>query len=841
MCSRPRLSFAARLVGFLTLVAAGAAARADAPADAFGDPLPPGAVARLGTARLRHACVALAWAPDGKTLVSSGQDGVLRFWDPADGKEIRQIKQPFSGGINAIVYDPDGKHLIAGGGDGTVHVLDEATGRDARALPPPSMGAQQITAVALRPDDGTVLTLGADGSVGARDLETGASVRLTEPPANSRFSARGALSPDGRCYAVWTGDDLMTVYDAAGKELFHATTLLKPLEGLAFSPDGKTLAAWSTTTSQVALWDVQSGKETGRDKGALSLGRTLTFTPDGKALASFGRDGAVHVRDAASGKDVQKFPLSKAPQPVAVINAGGPLAFSPDGKTLAAAQGTAIRLWDVETGKERGEFVGHAGAAVDVRFSPDGGRVISCGRDGTAGVWDAATGKLVTWRTRPEGNLQGAAIAPDGKTLLLAQPGGVVRWDLTAEKTSDQPLVAKLSGAVTALTLSADGKTLAGHGPERSIYVWDAESGKEKLKAREPGVSPILALSADGGLLAVGGANAPTRLWDVAAGKEGRRLDDGTGQPNAGAPGAPASPFPVTQFRNLVHLAFAPDGRTLAASWSSDVGVWEVATGRERLRVARPFASAARIAFSPDGRLAAVGTVGGAVQILDAADGWELAELAGCAGGVTCLAFAPDGKTLATGGADGAVLIWEGKDWARKERPGAEIPADKVAARWDELRDADAVRAYRAVQALARSPKAAAPYLKEKLLAVEAVDAKRVAGLIEKLNDDQLKVRDEAENELANLGSQAVPFLREALNGSPPAETRRRLQGLLEPRKDSSTATEEVRNLRAVEALERAGAPEAVEALRALAKDAPNADVMQEAAAALGRLPAGAR
>jgi hypothetical protein len=166
---------------------------------------------------------------------------------------------------------------------------------------------------------------------------------------------------------------------------------------------------------------------------------------------------------------------------------------------------------------------------------------------------------------------------------------------------------------------------------------------------------------------------------------------------------------------------------------------------------------------------------------------------------------------------------------------------DALSARWSDLRNGDAVRAYRAIQALAHSPKAAATFLKEKLNAVEPVDARRVAALIEKLNDDQQKVRDDAESELVNLGSQAVPFLREAQGGSPPAETRRRLQEILEPRKDSASATEEVRTFRALEALERSGATESLEALRALAKDAPNAEVKQLAAAALERLKAAAR
>jgi hypothetical protein len=94
----------------------GLAARADAPEpalDAYEDPLPPGAIARLGTTRLRHACRALAWAPDGKTFASIGNDGAVRIWDAASGKEVRQINMR-GNWFNTPIYNSDGKYLVAG-------------------------------------------------------------------------------------------------------------------------------------------------------------------------------------------------------------------------------------------------------------------------------------------------------------------------------------------------------------------------------------------------------------------------------------------------------------------------------------------------------------------------------------------------------------------------------------------------------------------------------------------------------------------------------------------------------------------------------------------------------
>jgi WD40 repeat protein len=620
------------------------------------------------------------------------------------------------------------------------------------------------------------------------------------------------------------------------------------VDGFVFSPDGKTLAVSSAAASQIALWDVDTGKELRRLDGVRVVGPVLTFSPNGKSLAGKGADGAVHIWGAASGKDLRRFDLPLA-RLIVAPGGGSPLAFSPDGKTLAAAHGLAIHLWDVEADKELYEFVGHNGSVEDIRFSADGRRVLTCSRE-EAGQWDAATAKLLHWRTRSENGYLPPVAAADDKTVLFGQAGGILRWDVETDKAADHTLVAGLPGLMMELTRSADGRTLAGHTSDRSIYIWDAQSGKEKSKWKsEQAFNPILALSADGGLLAIGYPNAPVRLWDVAAGREVRQFDDGV--PVApllvGGPprGIPVAPFPVgappgfARVRpntGATRLAFSPDDKTLVTVWGSELTFWEVATGRDRMRVTRPAYSPGVVAFSPNGSVVAEGTQDGSVLLLDAANGWELTQLPGQGGVVTALAFGPDGRTLASGGAEGTVLIWDIKAFSNRKMSTKELSNEKLAVSWHELSDGDASRAYKAVLALASSPKSAAPYLKDRLVGVEGGNGKRTAQLILDLNDDEFEVREKAQKELEKMGDAALPALRQALGANPPAEPRRRLQDLLDRHKDSSVVTDEVRSLRALEALERSGAPEAIEALRALAKDAPNAEVKRQAAASLDRL-----
>src|SRR5437868_4043951 len=138
------LGFAAVLVG-----TSGARLAADQQAaekgrsprlDLYGDPLPPGALTRLSTVRLRHDHIvqALAFSPDGKTLASGGFDYTVRLWNLSSRQEIRRLGQiharsgAYNGArlVHAVAYSPDGKKLAAALDDNSVHVWEAETGKE---------------------------------------------------------------------------------------------------------------------------------------------------------------------------------------------------------------------------------------------------------------------------------------------------------------------------------------------------------------------------------------------------------------------------------------------------------------------------------------------------------------------------------------------------------------------------------------------------------------------------------------------------------------------------------------------------------------------------------------
>lgn len=315
----------------------------------------------------RHNIVGLSFTRDGKTLVSAGGDGNIKFWDAATG----QVKRTLTGHTNAIykaVFSPNEKLLASSSRDLTVRIWDVRSGEELHKLTGFKCSVKSV-----------------------------------------------AFSPNGKMVAAVGNDGMLKIWDVkSGKELaslVHSTSTEIDVSNysLVFSRNGKKIYAGNGDGS-ISEWDVATGKETRNWKAHSDTVIALTFSPDYRRLASGGfSDLTVKLWDAATWRERRAMPEKKTEGWTEQLK---PVAFSPDGKLVAASivgfdpktnQYVYARtlVWNTETGEKLFTFGGHKNDIDALVFTPDGRFLVSGGVDRTIRFWDLKTGEQVRTFTAP--------------------------------------------------------------------------------------------------------------------------------------------------------------------------------------------------------------------------------------------------------------------------------------------------------------------------------------------------------------------------------------------------------------------------------------------------------
>jgi WD40 repeat protein len=794
--------------------------------DRYGDPLPPGALARLGTLRWRHGdqVTAVAFSPDGATLASGSYSGeAIHLWEAKTGKLLRILFQgQHEGGVGGIFFTPDGKQLLAFGGRAggqNARVWDVSAGKELRRWPTPGGGK-----FALSPDGKLLAGWGVPRpnrhTIVLSELATGKQVAELPFEGVQDYVRALAFSPDGK--ELVAGGTVIRLFDVARGRQLRTFGEGDRVNSVAFSPDGKTVAV-ARYKEPIALWDVATGKKL--HQLDVDGGARVAFSHDGKTLAGCKPGFATIILwEAATGKKLRELPG----QHYQVWD----LAFSPDDKTLAVGNSDSqVRLWEVATGKELSSVGRHRGWVNVLAFTERDRAMASVSDGGIVCHWDVATSKVLRQFQEEETHCYCGDLSPDGRTLALGDGAGVHLFDWSTGKKLRLLKGHKLQ--VWAAVFSPKGDVLASSANmDQHILLWDVASGKALSRILTAYVHDLhsLAWSPDGKMLASAGlkaiANPPgpmdtVCLWDPWTGKPLREwtLQQSKDRHTGGVRG----------------LTFSPDGKLLAAAdGDNTIVVWHVAGGKMRARLPGHPRGIMALAFSPDCHMLASGGLDRTIRLWELATWKERRRYHGHLGAISKLAFSADGLTLASGSGDTSVLLWSIMDGdQRQPPPDLGLTPQQLEKLWNHLASEDASRAWGAVCALVKSPKQAVPWLKEHLKPPSAADLDRTKRLIADLNSDQFAVRRRAARELEKLGDWAEPAMRKALEKRPSLEVRRRLEQLLEKLEEPVRAAGAMRELRSLEVLEHTDTAEARAVLRSIAEGPPEARLTRAAKATL--------
>jgi WD40 repeat protein/serine/threonine protein kinase len=557
----------------------------------------------------------LAYSSDGRYILTVGDTRTI-VWDAQTGLELNRFPATIWNAGTEAVFSPDSSSVMVGDAAGNVHIWELATGTELHVF---SADAAPINVIAYSPDGHYIVTSSDDGVVRLLDANTGEVLRIYE----TRWAGGIGFSPDSQRVVFSSGNTAQVLQVESGDVLW-TVQVANTKNGAVFSPDGRYVLI-ATFDKRAYLLDATTGEEIRQFVGHTEGIFTATFSPDGQYVLTSSLDYSARLWDTETGLELRRF--------TGHTGSVYGIAFSPDGhKILTGGRDTTMRVWNIQGNNERGTYSGGEGFMYGLRFSPDGQYVLVGTIDGSASLFETATGYPVEVFTHPS-SLLDLQFSPDGSSVWTGSNDGIARlWDArTGEQlrsfdapnptfsvdgrfiltgTDTQTMLWDARSAEQLLTIEQVGQQAFSddaqyfaltNGDNKEVYIYETASGTLLNTIQVPGIPLGGVFSPDNQYLLTGGRDNILRLWDVNTGELVREF---VGHTNT--------------IWGLA-LAFSPDGRTiLSGSFDKSARLWDTATG-EQLRYfpSHQFSSVSIVAYSPDGLSVLIGSTDGTAQLAD--------------------------------------------------------------------------------------------------------------------------------------------------------------------------------------------------------------------------------
>lgn len=586
------------------------------------------------------------FSPDGTMLATAGHNNCIFVWDVETRRRIAVLEEqramfgePLYPMGKTLAFSPNGKMLASVCEFDHVKLWDIETWKE-------------IATLSVQPLSHWDL-----------DIET-------HPLGNVRFG------PDGKLLAACCNGEMIQLWDVATRKSVGSLSDGSRIFSLAFSPDGKTLAA--TSDKEISIWDLSSRKKTltldglGKSDTRYLQSCPISFSQDGTMLAAAGGDSKIKIWDAQTYKLTATY--TEHTKPISSV------IFSSDSKSLiSAGEDAVLRIWNIAEGETKSISSQDTAGILDLSLSSNEKKLASGAEDGTVRLWEMATGQGEILSKPPianpahEGEILKIKFRPDGKILATAGLGKDNNsTTLKLWNANDGITISTMEGHrgnVWMLRFADNGKSLISRDNEGVLIEWNSTTGTQIGYRKQNSYSTwpsAAAFNSDGSKFIAGDYFLEDPSIVTFATKKPFDIDPLL----EGTYGFKKSDLLVGHSNRVWAVAFSPDDKTIASGemggvlklWNADTHL-NLATWKGH----QSGSYILSVAYSPDSTILASAGWENNIKLWDATNGKLLYTIN--TGGIdghlmfpSSIEFHPDGKSIASAGMEKTIKFWRVPD-----------------------------------------------------------------------------------------------------------------------------------------------------------------------------------